>query len=108
MYFVYQHFCSVHRMHNFIECSCCVMCNQPFILDEEEEDADFNFDDLFSTRRPKDIMGGVGSGMKSIVKGVAAGAATLVAAPVMGARKEGVKVCNFRRALMFNFRKAPD
>jgi curved DNA-binding protein CbpA len=60
-------------------------------IDEEEEDADFNFDDLFSTRRPKDIMGGVGSGMKSIVKGVAAGAATLVAAPVMGARKEGVK-----------------
>ena len=46
---------------------------------------------LFSTRRPKDVSAGVASGAKTIMKGVVAGAIGLVAAPVMGAREEGVK-----------------
>ena len=46
---------------------------------------------LFSTRRPKDVSAGMASGAKTIMKGVVAGAIGLVAAPVMGAREEGVK-----------------
>ncbi|OII73758.1 uncharacterized protein cubi_03556 [Cryptosporidium ubiquitum] len=45
---------------------------------------------LFSTRRPRDAMAGFSSGMKTVGKGVAAGVATLVAAPVVGAATEGV------------------
>ncbi|EEA05376.1 DnaJ domain-containing protein [Cryptosporidium muris RN66] len=45
---------------------------------------------LFSTRRPKDAMAGFSSGMKTVGKGVAAGVASLVAAPVVGAAREGV------------------
>lgn len=46
---------------------------------------------LFSTRRPKDFRAGAASGAKSIATGVAAGAVGLVAAPIMGAREDGVK-----------------
>uniref|UniRef100_A0A7S1IRL5 J domain-containing protein n=2 Tax=Eutreptiella gymnastica TaxID=73025 RepID=A0A7S1IRL5_9EUGL len=56
--------------------------------DSDDDGIDANF---FSTRRPKDAMAGLGSGVKSICKGVAAGAAALVAGPIMGAKNEGAK-----------------
>ncbi|KAH8739527.1 DNAJ protein [Cryptosporidium ryanae] len=48
------------------------------------------FGGLFSTRKPRDAMAGFSSGMKTVGKGVAAGVASLVAAPVVGAATEGV------------------
>jgi len=39
--------------------------------------------DLFSTRRPKDWKAGLSSGTKNVLKGVAAGAAALIAAPIV-------------------------
>lgn len=46
---------------------------------------------LFSTRRPVNALSGLSSGLKSMTKGVVAGTATLIAAPVVGARTDGVK-----------------
>lgn len=46
---------------------------------------------LFSTRRPRDILAGTSSGVKSIAKGVLAGAAGLIASPLIGAHQDGVK-----------------
>jgi hypothetical protein len=46
---------------------------------------------LFSTKKPKDAMGGASSALKSVGKGFLMGAVGLVAAPVLGAREEGVK-----------------
>ena len=57
----------------------------------KEEEPEFN--DLFSTRRPKDFRAGLSSGLKSMAKGMLAGTAGLVAAPVMGAREDGVRGC---------------
>jgi len=47
------------------------------------------FDSLFSTRRPKDVAAGISSGLKSIARGAVAGAVSLVAMPIAGA-KDGV------------------
>ena len=58
---------------------------------EGSEAADLDGAALFSTRRPKDVGAGMASGAKTIMKGVVASAIGLVAAPVMGAREEGVK-----------------
>jgi len=49
------------------------------------------FNNLFSTRRPKDGFAGFSSATKSIGKGVVAGAVSLVAQPIAGARADGVK-----------------
>ena len=49
------------------------------------------FDALFSTRKPKDGWAGLSSGLKSVGKGVVAGAANLVAQPIVGAQQSGVK-----------------
>ncbi|GFR42214.1 hypothetical protein Agub_g3105 [Astrephomene gubernaculifera] len=49
-----------------------------------------NFSDVFSLRRPRDARAGLASGLKSIAKGVIGGAAGLVAAPIVGAHREGV------------------
>mmetsp|Transcript_16846 Transcript_16846/g.36737 ORF Transcript_16846/g.36737 Transcript_16846/m.36737 type:complete len:702 (+) Transcript_16846:726-2831(+) len=49
------------------------------------------FDALFSTRKPKDGWAGLSSGLKSVAKGAVAGAANLVAQPVVGAQQAGVK-----------------
>jgi len=49
------------------------------------------FNNLFSTRRPKDGFAGISSATKSIGKGVVAGAVSLVAQPIAGARQDGVK-----------------
>mmetsp|Transcript_13426 Transcript_13426/g.48849 ORF Transcript_13426/g.48849 Transcript_13426/m.48849 type:complete len:561 (-) Transcript_13426:136-1818(-) len=64
---------------------------QSTLTAEQQAAASEGFNMLFSTRRPRDAAAGVSSGLKSIVKGVIAGAATLVAAPVMGAQQEGLK-----------------
>ncbi|GLC44692.1 hypothetical protein PLESTB_000973900 [Pleodorina starrii] len=53
-----------------------------------EPQVDFN--DVFSLRKPRDAKAGVASGLKSIAKGVLGGAAGLVAAPIVGAQREGV------------------
>ena len=36
-------------------------------------------------------MGGISSGLKSVGKGLAAGVATIVGAPIIGAREKGAK-----------------
>eukprot|EP00959_Pyramimonas_sp_CCMP1952_P421937 8839160-Pyramimonas_sp.AAC.1 len=51
---------------------------------------DVEFSDFFSVRRPKNVIAGTSSGLKSAAKGVAAGLATLVAAPALGAHQEGM------------------
>eukprot|EP00210_Caulerpa_lentillifera_P006346 g6062.t1 len=53
------------------------------------DEVDFN--DLFSLRRPRDAVAGFASGMKSIVKGVAGGTVSLIAAPAVYAHQEGWK-----------------
>jgi len=56
-------------------------------LSKQAESIDFN--DFFSLRRPKDAASGLNSGLKSAGKGVLAGAAALIAAPIAGAKAEG-------------------
>lgn len=48
------------------------------------------FNQLFSTRRPKDGWAGLSSGIKSVAKGTAAGVASLIAQPMVGAKQGGV------------------
>ena len=48
-------------------------------------------DSLFSLRKPRNVATGALSGLKSVIKGTAMGAASLVAAPVMGARENGTR-----------------
>ena len=50
---------------------------------------DLEFSDLFSVRRPKNVLAGLSSGTQSVLKGVTAGVATLIAAPIVGANQEG-------------------
>jgi len=47
------------------------------------------FNQLFSTRRPKDGWAGLSSGIKSVAKGTAAGVASLIAQPMVGAKQGG-------------------
>ena len=47
------------------------------------------FNSLFSTRKPKDGWAGLSSGLKSVVKGTAAGVASLVGQPMVGAKQGG-------------------
>ena len=44
---------------------------------------------MFSTRRPRNLAAGTSSGLKSIIKGAAAGTFGLIASPIMGARSGG-------------------
>ena len=55
-----------------------------------EDASSIDFNDIFSLRRPKDAKAGVSSGLKSYAKGIVGGVAGLIAAPVIGAQKEGV------------------
>ena len=57
----------------------------------EEEQMQEMMGSVFSTKRPKDAMAGLASGLKTIGKGACVGAAILVAAPIQGAREEGFK-----------------
>ena len=50
-----------------------------------------SFQDLFSLRKPKDIGAGLGSGLKSLTKGVLGGVVALIGAPIIGASQEGTK-----------------
>jgi len=59
-------------------------------LDEEFDQSQEVFSSLFSTRKPKDGWAGLSSGLKSVVKGTAAGVASLVAQPIVGAQEGGV------------------
>ena len=43
-------------------------------------------------RKPKNAVAGLSSGLKSVGKGVVAGVAGLIAAPIIGAQKDGLKV----------------
>lgn len=58
---------------------------------KEYQEASELFNQLFSTRRPKDAMAGMSSAFKSVSKGVIAGAVSLVAQPVAGAHSDGLK-----------------
>ena len=49
------------------------------------------FGEIFSTRRPRDAVAGTGSAVKNVGKGIGLGLASLVAMPVAGAKKSGVK-----------------
>eukprot|EP00586_Coscinodiscus_wailesii_P018473 CAMPEP_0172498636 /NCGR_PEP_ID=MMETSP1066-20121228/114879_1 /TAXON_ID=671091 /ORGANISM="Coscinodiscus wailesii, Strain CCMP2513" /LENGTH=630 /DNA_ID=CAMNT_0013271983 /DNA_START=230 /DNA_END=2122 /DNA_ORIENTATION=+ len=59
--------------------------------DAELEEASELFNQLFSTRRPKDAVAGVSSGLKSVAKGTLAGAVSLIAQPIAGAQQDGVR-----------------
>ena len=48
-------------------------------------------DDVFSTRKPKDLGAGLSSGLQSAAKSVALGAGALLSAPVIGARQDGAR-----------------
>lgn len=51
---------------------------------------EIDINDVFSLRKPKDAKAGLSSGLKSAAKGILGGAVGLVAAPIVGASKEGV------------------
>ncbi|KAF5827246.1 hypothetical protein DUNSADRAFT_1070 [Dunaliella salina] len=59
----------------------------------QQREANIDFNDLFSLRRPRDGWAGLSSGSKSMLKGVATGAVGLVAGPIIGAHRGGVKGC---------------
>lgn len=54
-----------------------------------DDTVDFNL--LFSLRKPKDARAGLASGVKSVAKGVLAGAVGLIAAPAIGATQDGIR-----------------
>jgi len=60
-------------------------------MEDDVVEAKEVFNNLFSTRRPKDSFAGLSSATKSIGKGVVAGAVSLVAQPIAGARQDGIK-----------------
>uniref|UniRef100_A0A7S2R088 J domain-containing protein n=1 Tax=Eucampia antarctica TaxID=49252 RepID=A0A7S2R088_9STRA len=60
-------------------------------MEEEMKEASDVFNSLFSTKRPKDGMAGLSSGLKSVAKGTLAGAVSLVAQPVAGAQQDGAR-----------------
>jgi len=45
--------------------------------------------DMFSTRRPRNLIAGASSGLKSVIKGVTCGTFGLFAAPIVGAQQSG-------------------
>ena len=51
----------------------------------------FDFNSIFSLRKPKDAAAGFSSGAKSVAKGILAGAVGLVAAPAIGASQDGFR-----------------
>lgn len=51
--------------------------------------SDVDFNDVFSLRRPQNVMSGLSSGLQSTAKGVLAGTAALFAAPYVGAQQGG-------------------
>ena len=47
--------------------------------------------EMFSTRKPRNLMAGTSSGLKSVAKGVVTGAVGLVTSPIQGAQQGGVQ-----------------
>jgi hypothetical protein len=43
-------------------------------------------DSILSTRKPKDALAGLSSGLKNVGKGILGGVGTIIAAPIIGAR----------------------
>jgi len=68
-----------------------LMAQDEVNAEEDMQEASQVFNSLFSTRRPKDGLAGLSSAGKSIGKGVLAGAVSLVAQPVAGAKQDGLK-----------------
>eukprot|EP00592_Proboscia_alata_P014724 CAMPEP_0194394398 /NCGR_PEP_ID=MMETSP0174-20130528/123833_1 /TAXON_ID=216777 /ORGANISM="Proboscia alata, Strain PI-D3" /LENGTH=646 /DNA_ID=CAMNT_0039190193 /DNA_START=64 /DNA_END=2004 /DNA_ORIENTATION=- len=60
-------------------------------MEEEMKEAGDVFNQLFSTRRPRDASAGLSSGLKSIAKGAVAGAVSLVGQPIAGAKDDGLR-----------------
>lgn len=46
---------------------------------------------VFSLRKPRDVVAGTSSGLKTVARGVGLGFASLVAQPIIGAKQEGAK-----------------
>ena len=46
---------------------------------------------VFSTRQPTDTLAGISSGLKSVGKGIGLGLGTLIGAPIIGAKENGIK-----------------
>ncbi|UKJ90221.2 molecular chaperone DnaJ [Theileria orientalis] len=65
---------------------------KPSKIDSDENIVSSNpvISGLFSTRNPRDITSAVGSGIKSITKGVVIGTTSLVLCPVVGVTNDGV------------------
>lgn len=57
---------------------------------KEELDASSSVDKFLSSTRPRDVIDGTFSGLKVAGAGVLAGGAALIAAPVVGAKEDGV------------------
>lgn len=60
-------------------------------LDHELRESRDVMNALFSTRKPKDGWAGLSSGLKSVAKGTAAGIASLIAQPIVGAQQDGFR-----------------
>ncbi|CAE7351245.1 ATJ10 [Symbiodinium natans] len=60
------------------------------VAPKEEEEGATSVDKFLSSTRPRDVFDGVGSGLKVAGAAVVAGTGALIAAPVLGAREEGV------------------
>ena len=50
---------------------------------------DFELPEMFSVRRPRNLLAGISSGCKSFIKGSASGFVGLIAAPIYGLRERG-------------------
>ncbi|CAE7605464.1 ATJ10, partial [Symbiodinium sp. CCMP2456] len=62
----------------------------PVAPSTEDEEAATGVEKILSSTRPRDVFDGVGSGLKVAGAAVVAGTGALIAAPVLGAREEGV------------------
>jgi len=80
----------VEEQHNETTVSEVVNTDQKY-LDRDMQESREVMNALFSTRKPKDGWAGLSSGLKSVVKGTAAGVASLIAQPIVGAQQDGVR-----------------
>lgn len=62
----------------------------PNVISQIQENLpEFELPEMFSTRRPKNLLAGLSSGIKSLLKGTVSGVVGLVAAPTVGAKDGG-------------------
>ena len=63
---------------------------QPNVITQIQDNLpEIELPEMFSTRRPKNLIAGLSSGVKSFLKGTVSGAVGLVAAPTVGAKDNG-------------------